>query len=522
MADVCLLLEGTYPYIQGGVSAWVHQIITAMPEVRFAIFFIGSQRETTPKQFYSFPDNVVAFEEVYIFEPLPEQEKKRESLPPFLSRELYRLLGNVYFGKRNSDRVVSFWESLDFIAKTKLNLRFANLCQDKSGWELLKQGYRLAAAGDSFIDFFWSVRFMHMPIWTLLQARDRVPPAQVYHSVSTGYAGVIGAHAARTRQAPYFITEHGIYTKERVAEISQASWIYESPSYYFDPQKGLSLLKKMWINLFTFLGHISYAGAERIIALYEGNTQLQIEYGADPNRLEIIPNGIVPSAYDGARAARKRRRSERTNDEVIVGFMGRIVPIKDVKTLIRSAYHVLRRCPNAEFLLAGPTEEDEDYLNSCQELVSQLGIGDKLKFIGRQKPADFLASIDIMLLTSISEGLPLVVLEAFSASVPMVSTDVGACRELIEGRTSADRDLGPAGLVTRIYSPEDTAEALIQLIRSPQLVDDMGEAGRERVERYYVESEIINQYRDIYQDTSWSRFSSMAPKSLQERVTVSR
>ena len=518
IADVCLLLEGTYPYIQGGVSAWVHQIVTTMPDIRFSIFFIGSQRETTPKQFYEFPDNVVEFEEVFIFEKLEASEKTRAKIPKFISDELYRLLGEIYFGKRSSDRVVAFWEALDFMDKTGVEIKFANLCQDYDCWELLKMGYRVGAEGDSFIDFFWSVRFMHMPIWTLLKSRHKVPRARVYHSVSTGYAGVVGAFAARVRQAPYFITEHGIYTKERVAEISQASWIHESESYYFDPHKGLSVLKKMWINLFTFLGHISYAGAERIITLYEGNTRLQVEYGAQADRLEIIPNGILPSTYDETREIRKKRRRESEDDRVVVGFMGRMVPIKDVKTLIRSAYHVLRRCPNAHFLLAGPTEEDEAYFESCNELVAQFGMSDHLEFIGRQKPVEFLASIDIMLLTSISEGLPLVILEAFSASIPVVSTDVGACREMIEGRTAADRELGPAGVVTRIYSPEDTAEGLVHLIKSPELVDDMGEAGRERVERYYVESDIIGQYRQIYQDTSWSRYSPDRPKPLAERV----
>ncbi len=505
-ADVCLLLEGTYPYIQGGVSAWVDQIISRMPDIRFAIFFIGSQRKTTPKQFYTFPKNVVAFEEVYIFEALAPEQKERHKIPRFVSREMYRLLGDVYFSQAMLDRVVAFWETLDFLDKAQVELTFANLCQDFDSWQLMRKGYQVGADGDSFIDYFWSVRFMHMPIWTLLESRHRVPEAKVYHSVSTGYAGVIGAFAARRRGAPYFITEHGIYTKERIAEISQATWIHESESYYFDPHRGLSVLKKMWINLFTFLGQISYESAERIIALYEGNTRLQIEYGARPERLEIIPNGIDPSTYDETREQRKRRRREGSDERVIVGFMGRVVPIKDVKTLIRSAYNVCRRCPHAHFLIAGPTEEDEEYFEACQELVEQFGIGNQFEFIGRQKPVEFLASIDIMLLTSISEGLPLVILEAFSASIPVVSTDVGACREMIEGRTAPDQELGPAGVVTRIYSPEDTADGLIRLIQSPDLVDEMGEAGRERVERYYVESDIMDQYQRIYRDTTWSRY----------------
>jgi polysaccharide biosynthesis protein PelF len=237
---------------------------------------------------------------------LKNSKNPRANIPKFIADELYRLLGEIYFGQRSVDRVVAFWETIDFLDKTGVEITFANLCQDYDCWELLKKGYRVGAEGDSFIDFFWSVRFMHMPIWTLLKARNKVPKARVYHSVSTGYAGIIGAFAARVREAPYFITEDGIYTKERVAEISQAGWIHESESYYFDPHKGLSVLKKMWVNLFTFLGHISYAGAERIITLYEGNTRLQVEYGAQADRLEIIPNGILPTTYDQTREVRKK------------------------------------------------------------------------------------------------------------------------------------------------------------------------------------------------------------------------
>ena len=55
IADVCLLLEGTYPYVQGGVSSWVHQIVTELPEVTFALFFMGSTRAQAVKQRYTPP-----------------------------------------------------------------------------------------------------------------------------------------------------------------------------------------------------------------------------------------------------------------------------------------------------------------------------------------------------------------------------------------------------------------------------------------------------------------------------------
>ena len=71
IADVCLVLEGTYPYVQGGVSSWVHQIVTELPEVTFALFFLGSTREQAVKKRYTPPPNVVSLTEVFLFDPLP-------------------------------------------------------------------------------------------------------------------------------------------------------------------------------------------------------------------------------------------------------------------------------------------------------------------------------------------------------------------------------------------------------------------------------------------------------------------
>src|SRR5262249_44105173 len=59
-ADVCLILEGTYPYVTGGVSAWIHQLLRALPEIRFALFHIGSTAGTTPTPQYELPSNAVS------------------------------------------------------------------------------------------------------------------------------------------------------------------------------------------------------------------------------------------------------------------------------------------------------------------------------------------------------------------------------------------------------------------------------------------------------------------------------
>ena len=74
-ADVCLVLEGTYPYISGGVSTWVHQIITAMPDLKFALFYVGAQHDAEAALRYEIPENVIGFEEVYLFDELPKADR---------------------------------------------------------------------------------------------------------------------------------------------------------------------------------------------------------------------------------------------------------------------------------------------------------------------------------------------------------------------------------------------------------------------------------------------------------------
>src|SRR5258706_5585187 len=67
-ADVCLLLEGTFPYVRGGVSSWVNEMVRAYPSSRFSIVFIGSREEDYAGAAYALPDNVVHFEAHYLYE----------------------------------------------------------------------------------------------------------------------------------------------------------------------------------------------------------------------------------------------------------------------------------------------------------------------------------------------------------------------------------------------------------------------------------------------------------------------
>ena len=103
-----------------------------------------------------------------------------------------------------------------------------------------------------------------------------------------------------------------------------------------------------------------------------------------------------------------------------------------------------------------------------------------------------------MVLTSISESQPLVILEANCIGIPCVATDVGACRELLEGATTGDKALGESGLLAGVTNTREIAEAIIKLYESPTLRGKMGESGRKRVAKYYSNDALEKKYRALY------------------------
>ena len=495
--DVCLILEGTFPYVRGGVSGWVKQLIDFHPHLRFAIFFIGADRKSAATRYYELPENVVDFQEMFLFEKPTDQELQPARIDAITTAELAAGLEAIYFAANEDERSASIFAFSDWLDARGTQVRFGNLLHDHECWNVLRRVYEKWFPVVSFIDFFWTCRIIHSPLWRLFRALPEVPAATVYHSISTGYAGALGALVSRRRSAPYMLSEHGIYTKERMIEITQADWIHEPPGHGILSGPARLALKNLWIGVFTVLGRLTYESADPIISLYSGNSRLQLEFGAKKERMRIIPNGINPARFD---VARHKRASSSPSDPAAcrIGFIGRIVPIKDVNTLLRAARIVADALPRVTISLHGPTNEDHEYYEECLEMVESLALGETVRFHGNGRIDEILAGLDVLVLTSISEALPLVILEAFACGIPVVATDVGACRELINGRTLEDKALGRAGILTGLSSPSETADALIRLGGDQELRKKMGGVGFARVIKYYKESSVMSEYNSIY------------------------
>lgn len=483
MIDVCLLLEGTYPYVSGGVSTWVHQLISAMKDIRFGIVYIAPHSDPTRTVKYDVPNHVLYLKEINLHDY--ELEKNRATSPREKDFEIVK----KFYEKLVKEDYTLFPEFLELFRGEKSCLDIETVFSAKQTWDLLIDFYASLAPKISFVDFFWTWRGTHLPIIQVL--KSELPPAKIYHAVSTGYAGLLGVIAKLTTQEKFFLTEHGIYTHERVLEISQANWIYEQEKRHYRAERELSFFKQWWVSIFKIMSHLSYEYADQLFTLYEGNRVRQVLEGADAEKISIIPNGIDIKSFETI-VKEKRERPQ-------VGLIGRVVPIKDVKTYIQAAKLVLEKNSEVDFYIIGPTDEEEEYYEECQAMVESMGVEDKIKFTGRVDIFDYYQFLDVVVLTSLSEAQPYVILEANVLGIPVVATDVGACRELLEGRIQEDCALGKSGLLTEVAHPQSTAKAILRLIENEELYQMCAEAGRKRVRQYYDQDDLLSRYLNVYE-----------------------
>lgn len=509
-SDVCLVLEGTYPYVSGGVSTWVHQILTAFPDLKFSIFYIGAQREAAKEHKYKVPANVIEITEIFLFDDKPEPAGFRRSLPSSWE-SFHATLGKLHVRLPSGDpHDFEIIRSLMAHVGKHTSVSFEVFWQDPDTWQIIRRLYEHYTPQESFLDFYWTCCFLVHPMWKLARGLVRMPKARLYHSACTGYAGLAAALGAAQHQAPMLLSEHGIYIRERIADICRSHWIPEKHRLHPTLSQPLSSLRQLWIGFFDLLGRLCYQRADGVVALFEKNAEAQRHFGADPARMSIIPNGIRTEECEAWHEQRLARRQAHPGSQVI-GFLGRVVSIKDIKTLLQTARRVCDVLPDARFLIAGPTEEEPEYFQECLELSGQLHLQHRVDFMGSVDRAHFLPKLDLMILTSISEGLPFVVIESLAAGVPVVSTDVGACAEILHGRPHDTPAIGPCGLIAEVGNADGLAAACIRLLKDESLLDAMTDRGRQLASQHYHEHNALGAYRRLYDQLFTRGVTSPSP-----------
>ncbi len=459
---IALIFEGSYPYVHGGVSTWAHDYIQSLPEHEFIIWTVHPGGSVSDEPVYEMPENVVTFHEVFLDQEPQVAERAGVDLSEMEVKSLQALIRGIE----------PSWSQLFQSAQEgRLNPSWLTRSPEFISWveEAGKESYPLVP----FTDYYYSLQSMLSPLLTVLGSE--IPQADAYHAISTGYAGVLGAMASHQTGQPFYVTEHGIYSREREEEILSSTWF---------PHE----MKQAWISYFEELAQVAYDRADVVTSLFEGARTIQISLGASVGKTQVISNGIHYERFIEIPL-------KESGDWVDIGAVIRLAPIKDVLNLIWAFSYVSQELPYVRLHILGDTV-DSEYAQQCYQLVEDLGL-DRVIFAGRVDVRDYMKNLDFTVLSSLSEGQPLAVLESLAAGRPCVTTDVGACRELLEGEPFDQ--LGLAGYVVPPMDSRSLAQAMIKMALSEGARFRMGQVGRQRVARSYQHQQMMKEYQLMYE-----------------------
>jgi glycosyltransferase involved in cell wall biosynthesis len=213
--------------------------------------------------------------------------------------------------------------------------------------------------------------------------------------------------------------------------------------------------------------------------------------GIPGGRVEVIYNGIdlPPFAREAHDRAAARRELGLGDGDLALIQVARLDSLKDHATALRALERLVARGPEVRLLLVGEGPE----MPRIRELVRARALEPYVHFLGlRGDIARLLSAADIGLLTSISEGIPLTLIEAMAAGLPVVSTDVGGVREVVEE--------GVTGLLAAAGDDAALAEAILHLAGDPALRARMGRAGLRRAEAAFSERRMHDEYLKLYEE----------------------
>jgi len=231
--------------------------------------------------------------------------------------------------------------------------------------------------------------------------------------------------------------------------------------------------------------------ADKIVAVSNTVRDFAVEReGFPPGKVVVVNNGVETSRYFLSSRERDEVRENMgvSPDEFLVGNLGRLSPEKGQRCLIEAAPAVLEKFPGARFVIFGEGRMADEFSG----LLEKFGLGDKFIMAGfvEETPA-LLGALDLFVLPSIQEGLPVGLIEALAAGVPAVVSNIPGNLEVI----------GDSGAAIAV-SPGDAsalARAIAELAPDQARRRNMGEAGRLRAREHFELDGMIKQYEALYE-----------------------
>jgi glycosyltransferase involved in cell wall biosynthesis len=228
--------------------------------------------------------------------------------------------------------------------------------------------------------------------------------------------------------------------------------------------------------------------AAAVVVVCDFVGQLLTDLGFDASKIVRIYNGIHVNGAGNSVRGKFRQELGLGPETRLVGMVANVRKSKGYEFYVRAAAKVLERCSNVVFVGAG--DIDEQLGVPIRKLMDDLKLGDRFRLLGfRSDVRQILEDLDLMVLASTSEGMPLVTVEAMAAAKPLVVTRCGGTPEVVEE--------GVTGLIVPPADSDALAEAILTLLQSAGR-REMGMRARAKVEKEFTIEKMIASYEELY------------------------
>jgi len=474
--------EGTYPYVTGGVSTWADILMHELKNIDFVL--IPIQMHPYVKLKFDIPPNVVdiinvplwgteepieyirkiEFSKIYEAKIKTQVDKNIDVLTPIMILVLDHIFRRKNDFDALGDALYEFYEYFHVYD-------YYETFRSEALWNVYKN-YILKHYKDveddipSVFDMVEGLRYLFRFFISLLPT---LPEAQIYHSSAAAFCGLSCVIAKKKYGSKFLLTEHGVYIREQYLAASRNQMPFRT--------------KEFLMGLITLVSKLNFHFADIVSPVCNYNSRWERKWGVNEKKIHTIYNGIDTNIF-------KRFDVLKEEDRPTVVMVARIDPLKDIETFIKTAQLVAKEIPDVLFKLYGPIV-DEKYYHHCQELTKELNIEKNFIFAGlTNSPQTAYNEGDVVMLTSISEAFPFVVIEAMACEKVVISSDVGGTKEVLEDY----------GFVIKPKAYTQFAQKVIYVLNNPDIAKEMGNDARESILNGFTIEDMVENYGRLYKD----------------------
>lgn len=314
-----------------------------------------------------------------------------------------------------------------------------------------------------------SLSFPLLKIQNLIKDRDiEITHALMDYSTNTAVASLV----SRAMYTPFICNIQGVGTRT-------GRFVVDALAECYDWTIERRILQK----------------AKKLIVLSKNLISRTRRLGIEDCKVAVIPSGVDCTRFDPRRpevrqkAMMLRNNFDISQDDFVVGYVGRIVPAKGLVYLLDAIRKVKHEFPNVVLLIVGEGSQKAELQKKSKDLQI------RTIFAGYQtNTPPYYALMDAFVLPSLFEGLPGVVLEAMAMQKTVIATNVGGTSDIVID--------GQNGFLVPTKDSEEVAKALIRLAKDEDLKDKMGRAGRETVQKNFLWTDVVDKVEKVYEEVT--------------------